>query len=415
MALNDSQRSVAASLVWSPELLKYKHSAEHPMSPKRLELTMSLATSLGVLEGVDIISPTPCSDEQLLRVHSLRYINAVKDAGTLEPGEHPGMPHGLGTADNPTFPGMHEASAAVAGSTLTAAQEIAAGTVTRAIAVAGGMHHAMRNAAAGFCVYNDAGIAISWLLDNGFKKVAYVDVDVHHGDGVQAMFYEDPRVLTVSLHQHPATLWPMTGWSSEVGDGAAEGTAVNLPMLPGVNDHMWLRAFHAIVPSVLRAFEPEIIVLQAGCDSHREDLLADLALTVDGHRASYVAVRELADELCEGRLIAVGGGGYQLIRVVPRSWTHLIATMLDRDIPTGTAIPREWQELAAAGGTTDRVPDSMSDDGEPTFTKWEGSMSGAEAGDPAVDRATARLDQAILDTRRSILPLIGLDPDDPRD
>lgn len=415
MMVNGTHRTVPASVVWSPELLKYKHSAEHPMSPQRLELTMALATSLGVLEGVDIITPVRCSDEDLLRVHSSRYIAAVKDAGTLEPGEHPGMAHGLGTADNPTFPQMHEASAAIAGSTLTAAQQIADGSVTRAIAVAGGMHHAMRNAAAGFCVYNDAGVAISWLLDNGYDKVAYVDVDVHHGDGVQALFYDDPRVLTVSLHQHPATLWPMTGWSSEIGEGAAEGTAVNLPMLPGANDHMWLRAFHAVVPSVLRAFAPQIIVLQAGCDSHREDMLADLSLTVDGHRASYVAMRTLADEICEGRIIAVGGGGYQLTRVVPRSWTHLIATMLDHDLDTHTPIPAEWQELAARGGTTDRIPDSMSDDGAPTYNKWEGSLSGAAAEDPAVDRATARLDQAILDTRRSVFPLMGLDPDDPRD
>lgn len=414
MVLDSSGRSADASVIWSPDLLKYKHSAEHPMSPQRLELTMALATSLGILEGVDIINPAACTDAELLRVHSRRYINAVKEAGTMPPGEHPGMAHGLGTADNPTFPDMHEASAAVAGSTLTAAREIAAGNSTRAIAVAGGMHHAMRNAAAGFCVYNDAGVAIAWLLENGFDKIAYVDVDVHHGDGVQAMFYDDPRVMTISLHQHPATLWPMTGWSSEIGDGAAEGTAVNLPMLPGANDHMWLRGFHAVVPGALRAFQPELIVLQAGCDSHREDQLADLSLTVDGHRAAYLAVRALAEEICGGKLLAIGGGGYQLIRVVPRSWTHLMAAMLDREIPTNTPIPEDWRDLAAGGGTTDRVPDNMSDDGEPTFLKWEGAVGGAST-DPAVDRATARLDQAILDTRRSVFPLLDLDPDDPRD
>ena len=239
---------VAAKVVWSPSLLEYRHSADHPMSPRRLDLTMSLATELGVLQGVEMLDPGSASEDELLRVHTSRYIDAVKAAGDLPPGEHVGMSHGLGTADNPTFPAMHEASAAVAGGTLTAARAIASGAATRAVSVAGWMHHAMPAAAAGFCVYNDAAVAISWLLDNGYDRVAYVDIDVHHGDGVQTAFYEDPRVLTVSLHQHPATLWPSTGWASETGVGRAEGTAVNLAYLPAVTDDLWLRGFHAVVP-----------------------------------------------------------------------------------------------------------------------------------------------------------------------
>lgn len=403
---------VSAQVVWSPELLGYKHSTEHPMSPRRLDLTMSLATELGVLDGVEMLDPGTASDEELLRVHTSRYIDAVKDAGDMTPGEHLGMSHGLGTADNPTFPAMHEASAAVAGGTLAAARAVASGAATRAVSVAGGMHHAMPAAAAGFCVYNDAAVAISWLLENGYDRIAYVDIDVHHGDGVQTAFYDDPRVLTVSLHQHPATLWPSTGWASETGTGQAEGTAINLAFLPAVTDELWLRGFHAVVPGALRAFEPQIIVLQGGCDSHLEDPLADLSLTVDGHRASYLAMMDLADELCEGRIIAVGGGGYELVRVVPRSWSHLIAAVLGTPVTPDTAIPDGWATLAQRYTVPDRVPRTMSDGGDVTYTPWEptGGDRGVE-----IDRSLARLDQSILDTRRSVYPLLGLDPDDPRD
>jgi acetoin utilization protein AcuC len=274
------------------------------------------------------------------------------------------------------------------------------------------MHHAMPAAAAGFCVYNDAAVAISWLLDYGYDRIAYVDIDVHHGDGVQAAFYEDPRVLTMSLHQHPATLWPSTGWASETGVGRAEGTAVNLAFLPAVTDGLWMRGFHAVVPGVLRAFEPQIIVMQAGCDSHREDPLADLSLTVDGHRESYLRLIALADELCEGRIIAIGGGGYELVRVVPRSWTHLIAAVLGVPVDPGTRVPEEWKAMAARFTVPDRVPQTMSDGGDPAHTPWE--PAGADRGGE-VDRTLARLDQSILDTRRSVYPLLGLDPDDPRD
>lgn len=403
---------VPAQVVWSPRLLGYKHSTEHPMSPRRLDLTMSLATELGVLDGVEMLDPGTASDEELLRVHTSRYIDAVKAAGDMTPGEHVGMSHGLGTADNPTFPAMHEASAAVAGGTLAAARAIAGGAATRAVSVAGGMHHAMPAAAAGFCVYNDVAVAISWLLDNGYDRIAYVDIDVHHGDGVQTAFYDDPRVLTVSLHQHPATLWPSTGWASETGTGRAEGTAINMAFLPAVTDELWLRGFHAVVPGALRAFEPQIIVLQCGCDSHLEDPLADLSLTVDGHRAAYLEMMALADELCGGRLIAVGGGGYELVRVVPRSWSHLIAAVLGTPLAPETEIPEGWSTLAQRYTVPDRVPRTMSDGGDVSFTPWE--PTGGDRG-VVIDRSLARLDQSILDTRRSVYPLLGLDPDDPRD
>ena len=149
-----------------------------------------------------------------------------------------------------------------------AAREIAEGRADRAVNIAGGRHHAMPDRASGFCVYNDCAVAISWLLDHGFDRIAYVDVDVHHGDGVQAAFYHDPRVLTISLHQHPLTLWPGTGWPAEYGEGAAAGSAVNVALPPGTADAGWLRAFHAVVPSLLTAFRPQLLVTQCGADTH---------------------------------------------------------------------------------------------------------------------------------------------------
>ncbi|OZM74496.1 acetoin utilization protein AcuC [Amycolatopsis antarctica] len=391
-------RATTPAVVWDSSLLGYDLGGEHPFNPVRLELTIRLATELGVLDGVPLLVPEAVSERELHRVHAGEYIEAVKQAPMT--GGDPG--HGLGTTDNPVFSGMHEASSLVVGSTMLGARAIAAGEATRAVGIAGGLHHAMRASASGFCVYNDCSVAISWLLDNGFDRVAYVDTDVHHGDGVQTAFYDDPRVLTISLHQHPFTLWPGTGYSAETGGGRAEGTAVNVPLPPHTRDPGWLRAFHAVVPSLLGEFRPQILVTQCGVDSHDEDPLADLSLSVDGHREIYRALRSLADEHAGGRWLAVGGGGYQVIRVVPRSWTHLLATVLDRDVAQGTSMPSGWLRTVGKAAPGHELPTSMTDGAETGFEPW-----GDGADDP--------VDIAIRDTRRAVFPLHGLDPDDPRD
>ena len=216
-------------------------------------------------------------------MHDPEYLEAVRRAPS-----DPWVGHGLGTPDNPIFEGMYDASALIAGGSVLAAQQVHSGKSQHAVNISGGLHHAMRNSASGFCVFNDASIAIAWLLAQGYERIAYVDVDVHHGDGVQAAFYDDPRVLTVSVHQTPLTLFPGTGFPEETGDPQkALGSAVNLALPNGTDDSGWLRAFTAVVPSVLKAFAPQILVTQNGCDAHHEDPLADLALTVDGQRASY--------------------------------------------------------------------------------------------------------------------------------
>jgi acetoin utilization protein AcuC len=390
---------VPAEVVWDEALVAYDMGDQHPLNPVRLQLTMRLAEALGVLDGVTVHRPEQASDELIERIHDSGYLAAVRAAPTSDYD----VDHGLGTADNPIFPGMHEASALIVGGSVLGAELIANGTTDRAVSIAGGLHHAMPSHAAGFCVYNDCAVAISWLLDHGVERVAYVDVDVHHGDGVQAAFYDDPRVLTISVHQHPRTLWPGTGYAREIGTGGAEGMAVNLPLPPGTTDGPWQRAFHAVVPSLLSAFQPQVLVTQCGVDSHRNDPLADLALTVDGHHATYRAMRDLAQRYAGGRWLALGGGGYDLVRVVPRSWSHLLATVLDRDVDPNTPVPADWISLVTKMVAPHVVlPTSMSDNADVTFVPWGGGVDD-------------QVDLAIRDTRRAVFPLHGLDPDDPRD
>ncbi|GAB17935.1 putative acetoin utilization protein [Gordonia effusa NBRC 100432] len=412
-----------AAVIWSEGYLSYKWAYTHPMNPVRLALTVSLARSLGVFDGVDPIPPIDIDDEALKVVHTADYIDAVRavGAGTAAlSGPLLERLFGLGDADNPIFDGMHEASRLLVGGTLAAARAIASGSVRRAVNIGGGMHHAMPSRAAGFCVYNDCAVAIKWLLDNGFDRIAYVDIDAHHGDGVQLEFINDPRVMTVSLHQHPATLWPGTGWSSEVGEGAAAGTAVNLPLMPGISDRLWLRSFHSVVPSLLAEFKPQILISQCGADSHRADPLTDLSLTVDGQRAAIYAMRDLADRYCDGRWLTVGGGGYGVINVVPRIWTHLIAATLGRSVDPATVIGDEW--LAGARTIADdvhsdysRPPEAtMSDGGDVNYVPWDGD-TGQVPPEGITEKAQLQTDRSILATRRAVLPLHGLDPEDPRD
>jgi len=388
--------TAAPSVVWTPDFLTYRLSDTHPLNPVRLDLTIRLATGLGVLEGIDVLTPEPAPDSEIERVHEASYLSAVKSA----PDTPFGIGHGLGTLDNPIFQGMHEASALVCGGSLLAARRIAEGHADRAVNIAGGLHHAMAAAASGFCVYNDCAVAISWLLDHGFGRIAYVDVDVHHGDGVQAAFADDPRVLTISVHQHPMTLWPGTGWPGEIGSGAAAGTSVNLALPPGTRDGAWLRAFRAVVPSLLAEFRPALLVTQCGVDTHHEDPLAELSLTVDGHRAIYRELRHLAETHAGGKWLALGGGGYGLFRTVPRSWTHLLATVLDRDVDPDRGIPADW--VAHTAQLTQRpLPTTMGEGAPVDHEPW------GTGGD--------QVDSAVLETRRAVFPLHGLDPDDPRD
>jgi acetoin utilization protein AcuC len=250
---------------------------------------------------------------------------------------------------------MHHAAAHIVGASLEAFRRVWAGESLHAANITGGLHHAMRDRASGFCIYNDVAVGIQQLLDQGAQRVAYVDVDVHHGDGVERIFWDDPRVLTISLHETGQMLFPGTGFPRDLGGPEALGTAVNVALPPGTGDGGWLRAFHAVVPDLLREFAPEVLVTQHGCDSHVEDPLAHLSLTVDGQRAAYLALHDLAHEVCAGRWVATGGGGYALVEVVPRSWTHLLAIVGGRPLDplTETAAPRR---TVTGGRVTTRRP-----------------------------------------------------------
>jgi acetoin utilization protein AcuC len=387
------------AVVWDEALLGY-NLGDHPLDPVRVELTVALARELGVLDRdtVTLVRPEPADEAALTRVHDRAYLAAVKAA----PDDRFFSGYGLNTPDNPVFEHMHEASALVAGATLAAAEAVWQGRARRAVNIAGGLHHAMRARASGFCVYNDPAVAIARLLDLGAERVAYVDVDVHHGDGVQAAFYTDPRVLTISLHETPLTLFPGTGFPEETGGAGAEGMAVNVALPPGTPDTGWLRAFHAVVPSVLRAYRPEILVTQCGADSHRLDPLADLRLSVDGQRASYLALRGLADELCEGRWVATGGGGYALVEVVPRAWTHLLAIASGDPLDPATPTPPGWRKLARQRRPDRDIPLRLTDEADISYRPWQ------PTGEPDP------VDRAIAATRRAAFPLHGLDPHDPR-
>ena len=289
-------------------------------------------------------------------------------------------------------------SARVVGSTIEACRRVWSGESLHAANVTGGLHHAMPGHASGFCIYNDLAVGIQWLLDQGAERVAYVDVDAHHGDGVEKVFWDDPRVLTISLHETGQMLFPGTGSASDVGGPEALGSAVNVPLPPGTSDAGWLRAFHAVVPDLLRAFDPQVLVTQHGCDSHADDPLAHLLLSVDGQRAAYEALHELAHEVADGRWVATGGGGYALVDVVPRAWTHLLAIVGGRPLAPDTAVPASWREHVRE--VFDRgSPARMTDGRDPVYRDWR------EGHDPET-----WLDRLVHETRMATYPLHGLDP-----
>jgi acetoin utilization protein AcuC len=390
-------------VAWDERLTGYDFGPGHPMAPVRVELTMELARAFGVLgaTGVTVAAPEPATTAELELVHHASYVGAVQRAGdTTQPGPDAAtlFRYGLGSEDDPVFPGMHDAAALVAGATLAAARAVWTGAAEHGASIAGGLHHAMAGNASGFCVYNDPAIAIAWLLEHGAERVAYVDIDVHHGDGVQAAFWDDPRVLTISLHEHPATLFPGTGLPVESGSRDAEGSAVNVALPAGTRDAGWLRAFHATVPPLLRAFRPQVLVSQHGCDTHWSDPLANLELSIDAQRAAHAAIHRLAHETADGRWLLTGGGGYELVQVVPRTWTHLLAEAAGRPIGSDAATPQAWRDYARRM-TGQPAPELMTDGHPAAFTPFE---SGYDPAEP--------IDQAIMATRNAVFPLNGLMP-----
>ena len=398
----DAAVTCTLHMAWDDRLARYDFGPGHPLAPVRVELTVELARDFGVLDapGVSVAAPEPANVADLELVHDPGYIGIVRQVSAEPSALDLRILHryGLGTPDDPVFPGMHEASALVAGATLAAARAVWTGAAEHGANVAGGLHHAMAGNASGFCVYNDPAIAIKWLLNQGVERVAYVDIDVHHGDGVQAAFWADPRVLTISLHEHPATLFPGTGLPTEIGAAGAEGSAVNVALPAGTRDAGWLRAFHATVPQLLRAFRPQVLVSQHGCDTHWSDPLANLQLTIDAQRAAHAAIHQLAHETADGRWLATGGGGYSLVEVVPRTWTHLLAEAAGSPIDPQAETPGTWREYVQRR-TGQTAPGSMTEGQPGAFISFD---SGYDPAEP--------VDRAIMATRNAVFPLHGLMP-----
>jgi acetoin utilization protein AcuC len=383
---------------WDEALLSYDLGPDHPLAPVRVELTMALARELGVLDapGVAIVPVTPATDGQLESVHDPAYIAVVRAALEADPVFL--RRHGFASPDNPVVPGLHEASALIAGASVRAAEAVWRGEAEHAANMAGGLHHAMRARASGFCVYNDPAIAIARLLELGAERVAYVDVDVHHGDGVQAAFYDDPRVLTISLHETPVSLFPGTGRPDETGAKGAEGMSVNVALPPYTGDEGWLRAFDAVVPPLLKQFAPEILVTQLGCDSHQLDPLAHLELSVDAQRTAIAALHDLAHQHAGGRWLLLGGGGYALVEVVPRTWASALAEAAHRPVPAETPTPAAWRDFVESR-TAQPAPTRMADGRPAAFRRWVDGYDPADA-----------VDRAIRATRSAVFPEHGLDP-----
>ena len=340
--------------LYTPQLAEYRFGSGHPLRPERFVLTRDLAAAWGLLADADraeqagvatVVAPEPCDDEDLLRAHDADYVAAVRTAGADPANWHGGF--GIGAGDTPPFSRMHEAAALVAGATARALDDVASGRCRRAFSPAGGLHHAHRDHASGFCVYNDIAVAVCKATSEyPGLRVAYLDFDAHHGDGVQEAFYARDDVLTVSIHESGRYLFPGTGRTIETGSGRGVGFSVNVPLPPGAGDSCYELAFERVVSRAVTAFGPDLIVAQLGADSHRDDPLAHLVTTVAGQYATARRVVGLAAETCGGRVVAPGGGGYDPFSAVPRAWACALAALLGVEPPA--TLPESWRSAAAA-------------------------------------------------------------------
>lgn len=356
-------------LVYSSELDAYDFGPAHPLRPQRVSLAIDLLDAHNLLDANDsgetlsfrLLPFESAERDTLLLVHDSAYLAAVERA-SADPWEPVG--HGIGPGDTPGFSGMHEAAALVAGASCAAMHAVRTGAATRAFAPAGGLHHAHRDRAAGFCVYNDAATAIASALarDPGLH-IAYIDIDAHHGDGVQEAFYAEPRVLTISLHEDGRYLYPGTGSYRERGVGPGAGTALNLPMPPYATPECYLLAFDRVVAPAVRAFRPDILVTQNGADAHWSDPLTTLGMTIPGYEALFARLLALAEETTGGRIVALGGGGYSWRSVVPRVWALLGASLLGIHLPD--TLPEQWLERASTYGA--EPPATLREDAGPAL------------------------------------------------
>ncbi|HEY3283488.1 MAG TPA: acetoin utilization protein AcuC [Armatimonadota bacterium] len=330
-----------AAFIYSDAFADYDLGPSHPLRPERYRRTFDLLEAYRAFSPeCPVVRPRLATEEELLSSHDAALLGVVKAVGE---GQEclDARQYGFCEADNPQVRGLYEASRAYTGASVAGAELLLSGRSDRAFNPAGGLHHAMRNRVGGFCTFNDCAVAIHRLLE-GFNRVAYIDIDAHHGDGVEALFWDEPRVLTISTHESGQYLFPGTGFPEDLGSGDALGTAINLPLAPGTTDEVFLWAFGEVVPPLLQSYQPDAIVTQMGADAHHLDPLAHLGLTT----SAYDAILRYYDAL-EIPWLALGGGGYNQA-VVPRVWSLVWAHL------SGRALPDELPEpyRVRHGGTT---------------------------------------------------------------
>ncbi len=337
------------AFLYSEKFGEYSYGEGHPMRPLRLKLTYELIKELGLLDipGAEVVEARKAKEDELLLYHTPEYLRVLKEADT---GEMPGggAAHGLGFGDNPVFKGVFEWSAYSAGASFQAAELVTGGSFQRAFNIAGGLHHAMPDRASGFCYLNDAALCIKLLVRLG-KRVAYVDIDAHHGDGVEAAFRDSDEVLTISIHESPVYLFPGTGFSREIGTGRGRGFSVNLPLPPGSGDGIFVAAFEAVVPEFIEAFAPDVLVTQLGVDTLKGDPITHLELTTKGFERMVKRFRSFGIPW-----VALGGGGYDMGNVA-RAWTIAWAVMNDTEPPE--SIPEPFMRRYGHILRTDKLRD----------------------------------------------------------
>ncbi|MTH52801.1 acetoin utilization protein AcuC [Bacillus mangrovi] len=326
--------------VFSEEFRKYQFNQHHPFNQLRVELALDLLKKMDRISDQDIIPARKASVDELALVHDAKYIDAVQRASNGKLGAEEAENYGIGTEDTPIFEGMHDASAFLVGGTLEAVDAVMTGKARHALNLGGGLHHGFRGKASGFCVYNDSSVAIKYMQEKHHARVLYVDTDAHHGDGVQWTFYDDPSVCTLSLHETGRYLFPGTGNVTERGHGAGYGYSFNIPLDAFTEDESWLDAYRESFTEVVRFFKPDIIFSQNGADAHYLDPLTHLSSTMEIYKEIPKLAHELAHEYCGGRWVAVGGGGYDIWRVVPRAWA-MIWLQMQNETPSGP-LPEEW-------------------------------------------------------------------------
>ncbi|GGI43070.1 acetoin utilization protein AcuC [Paenibacillus marchantiophytorum] len=346
-----NKKASSPVFIYDEEEIAYKFNEDHPFNQDRLTMTVDLLRKAGALPDRAIRKPRPATDNELLRVHSQAYIDAVKGLSCPVPEERfvqAASRFGLDTDDTPYFAGMHDITAEVVGGSITAVDLVMSGAAPHALHLGGGLHHALQSKGAGFCVYNDASAAIAHAQETYGAKVLYVDTDVHHGDGVQWTFYADPLVCTLSIHETGKFLFPGTGAVNERGEGDAFGTNINIPVEPYTEDDSWLECFSEVLTATIARFQPDIIISQHGCDAHALDPLAHVHCSMRVYKAMPELIHALAHQWCAGRWVALGGGGYDIWRVVPRAWSLLWLVMSEQahldqlEAQPQLALPQTW-------------------------------------------------------------------------